>query len=141
MLSKVNDRSLSHYITLYHICAFRLSVSPPLRCWATISDSTGTATGSRDRGGTFSRSQHGRQAAGHRRGADRAATTSRRPSAHSRIMVIMRTPSAAGRPAAATSSPGGVSRDSPESAAAAGDPAGTPPLFQVGSVFLSAIAY
>lgn len=55
----------------------------------------------------------------------------------------MRTPSAAGRPAAATSSPGGVSRDSPESTAAGGDPAGTPPFFRWGAFFypLSRISY
>ena len=143
MLSTVNDRSLSHYITLYHICAFRLSVSPPLCCWATISNSTGTATSSREHGSASGRSQHGRQAAGHRRGADRSATTSRRPSAHSRIIVIMRTPSAAGRPAGASAAPGGGSSDDRESAAAAGDPAGTPPFFRWGAFFcpLSRISY
>lgn len=87
--------------------------SLPLCRWATISDSAGTATGSREHGSASGRSQHGRQVAGHRRGADRAATTSRRPSAHSRIMVIMPTPPAAGRPAAAIGSPGGGQQRQP----------------------------
>lgn len=121
----------------------RLCASLPLCCWATISNSTGTATSSREHGSASGRSQHGRQAAGHRRGADRVATISRRPSAYSRIMVIMRTPSAAGRPAGASAAPGGGSSDDRESAAAAGDPAGTPPFFRWGAFFcpLSRISY
>ena len=59
MLSTVNDRALST-ISYYTGVVLRLSVSLPLCCWATISDSNGTATGSRERGSAFSRSQHGR---------------------------------------------------------------------------------
>nr|DAF00634.1 MAG TPA: hypothetical protein [Caudoviricetes sp.] len=53
----------------------------------------------------------------------------------------MPTPSAAGRPADAIGSPGGGSRDSPETVAGRRRSGRRSPLFQVGSVFLSAIAY
>lgn len=116
MLSTVNDRSLStnSYYTGGCAPALRLSASLPL---GNHQRSTGTATGSREHGNASGRSQHVRPGRRHRRGADQAATASRRPSADSRIMVIMPTPSAAGRPAAATGSPGGGSRDSPETVA------------------------
>lgn len=133
MLSIVNDRSLSTNSYYTGSCP-RLCTSPPLCCWATISNSTGTATSSREHGSASGRSQHGRQAAGHRRGADRSATTGRRPSVHSRIMVIMRTPSAEGRSAGASAAPGGGSSDGQESTATGGDPAGTPP-FSGGELF------
>ncbi len=117
MLSTVNDRSLSTNSYYIGFCAPALCLCSSL------------LLGNRQRQhrhhhrqqGTRQRRHQGTgtagQAAGHRRGADRAATTSRRPSAHSRIMVIMPTPSAAGRPADATGSPGGGSSDGQESTA------------------------
>lgn len=146
MLLKVNDRSLSTNSYYTGGCAPALRLSAAL-CLSAAGRPSATAPAPPPAAGNTATHPAGAstadQAAGHRREVDRVATISRRPSAYSRIMVIMRTPSAAGRPAGASAAPGGGSSDDRESAAAAGDPAGTPPFFRWGAFFcpLSRISY